>query len=358
MNTAATAKFTTDDQRWEAVSHRDRLADGCFFYAVKTTGVYCRPTCSSRLPKRVNVRFFLTCGDAERAGYRACKKCGPKASGPTPIPDAVVRACRMIEEADEPPSLNDLAGAVGLSPFYFHRLFKSVVGVTPKSYADARRMLRFQDGLLEGRPITRAIYDAGFGSSSRCYEGAADNLGMTPSAYRNGGTGQVIRYAVAQCHLGWVLVAATDRGICGIEFGGTAAALRSAFKARFPAAVLRGDDADFAAWVAEVLALIEAPDRRFDLPLDIQGTAFQRRVWEALRAIPAGSTATYADIAARIGSPSAVRAVARACAANPVAVVVPCHRVVGTDGQLKGYRWGVQRKRALLDREADARARS
>jgi AraC family transcriptional regulator of adaptative response/methylated-DNA-[protein]-cysteine methyltransferase len=350
MTPAAPAKFSTDDSRWAAVLRRDRQADGAFVYAVKTTGVYCRPACPARLPNRTNVLFFPTGRDAERAGYRACKRCGQSAGH-----DAVVRACQMIDEAAEPPSLNELAGAVGLSPFYFHRLFRSVVGVTPKSYADARRIRRFQEGLREGQPVTRAMYEAGFGSSSRCYEGASDSLGMTPSAYRKGGAGQVIRVAVAPCHLGWVLVAATEKGVCGIEFGDTAGALREGLATRFPNAELRSDDPDFAAWVKTVLSLIDAPGNALELPLDIRGTAFQRRVWEALRAIPAGSTATYGEVAVRIGSPAAVRAVANACAANPVAVAIPCHRVVGQDGELRGYRWGLRRKQALLEREAGRR---
>jgi AraC family transcriptional regulator of adaptative response/methylated-DNA-[protein]-cysteine methyltransferase len=352
MSPATARTFSTDDLRWTAVLRRDRQADGAFVYAVKTTGVYCRPACPSRLPKRDNVVFFASGREARRAGYRPCKRCGPSADDPTPVPDAIVRACRIIDEAPEPPSLNELAEAVGLSPFYFHRLFKAVVGVTPKSYADARRMRRFQDGLREGQPVTRAMYEAGFASSSRCYEGAAAQLGMTPSAYRNGGAGQVIRVAVAPCHLGWVLVAATEKGVCRIEFGDTADSLREGLAARFPNAELRGDDGDFAAWVEGVLHLIDDPGGALALPLDVQGTAFQRRVWEALRAIPAGSTASYGEIAARIGSPAAVRAVAGACAANPVAVAIPCHRVIGQDGELRGYRWGLRRKRALLEREA------
>jgi AraC family transcriptional regulator of adaptative response/methylated-DNA-[protein]-cysteine methyltransferase len=347
--------FSTDQQRWDAVLRRNREADGVFVCAVRTTGVYCRPSCPSRRPRRENVSFYAHCADAERAGYRSCKRCTPKAPR-TDVPDAVVRACRLIEEAAEPPALDELAGAVGLSPFYFHRLFTRVVGVTPKGYAAARRVRRFQEGLLRGKDVTTAIYDAGFGSSSRCYERASGVLGMTPTEYRNGGAGNLIRYAVAECSLGWVLVAATDRGVSAIEFGDTKAALREGLEARFPAAELCGDDPDFAGWVAEVLSLIESPGRSPDLPLDVRGTAFQRRVWEALRAIPCGSTATYAEIAKRIGAPTAVRAVARACAANPVAVAVPCHRVIGKDGGLHGYRWGIARKRALLKREADARA--
>ncbi len=352
MGQATDNPYATDDLRWTALVQRDAQAGGAFLYGVKTTGVYCRPTCPSRLPNRRNVRFFSTSTDAERAGYRACKKCRPQTRQDSRPPDAVVRACQLIEAAEEMPSLAELAAAVGLSPFHFHRLFKAVLGITPKGYAQARRMERFQQGLQNGQPVTTALYSAGFGSSSRCYEKTADNLGMTPSQYRNGGAGQTIRFAVAECYLGWALVAATERGVCMIAFDDSPAVLRSELAARFPKAQLRADDPGLAAWVEPVLALLEAPGRHFDLPLDIQGTAFQRRVWQALQEIPLGTTATYAEVAQRIGSPTAVRAVARACAANPVAVVVPCHRVVGSDGALRGYRWGVERKRQLLRREA------
>jgi len=350
---ATSQTFDTDDQKWHAVVLRDRRGDGLFFYAVRTTGVFCRPSCFSRVPRRPNVQFFHTCDEAERAGFRACKKCTPRAARGR-VPEAVAQACRMIEEAEQPPPLNELAGAAGLSPFYFHRLFKNVVGVTPKAYAAARRVQRFQDGLASGRSVTTAMYDAGFGSSSRCYESAAAHLGMTPSQYKNGGSGHLIRFAVAECYLGWVLVAATERGICVIEFGDTDAALLDELKARFPNAELRSDDADFRTWVRKVLAYIEAPVGGLDLPLDIQGTAFQRRVWQALQSIPAGTTATYAEIAEQIGQPSAQRAVAQACGANPVAVAIPCHRVLRTGGEVGGYRWGVKRKHAILEREVGA----
>lgn len=342
-------EFDTDDDRWTAVTQRDVRADGVFLYAVKTTGIFCRPTCPSRLPNQGNVAFFSSCEQAERAGYRACKKCQPKAA--SNFPDAVLRACKMIEEADEPPTLDALAAAVGLSPFYFHKLFKSVVGVTPKGYAAARRVERFRDGLKENQTVTQAIYDAGFGSSSRCYENVGANLGMTPTEYRSGGAGQTIRLAVVECRFGWVAVAATERGVCMIEFGDTPDALRVEVTARFPNADLNNGDDTFRRWIAVVVEQIEMPGRAVDLPLDVHGTAFQRKVWEALKAIPAGMTVTYTDIAKRIGQPAAVRAVANACAANPVAVVIPCHRVVRTDGNLSGYRWGIDRKRQLLEYE-------
>jgi AraC family transcriptional regulator, regulatory protein of adaptative response / methylated-DNA-[protein]-cysteine methyltransferase len=346
------ASFTTNDQRWQALVSRKRHADGLFLYGVKTTGVYCRPACSSRLPNRNNVRFFSTWADAERSGYRACKKCQPKSTRSVHVPEAVVRACQMIEAAERLPSLAELAAAVGLSEFYFHRRFKQVVGVTPKAYAAAQRIERLRVGLRQRQPITQAIFGAGFVSSSRCYESAADNLGMTPSDYKKGGAGQTIRFALAECYLGWLLVAATDRGICMIQLADTPDCLRSELATRFPEAELRENESDFREWVDQVVTFIEASDDCLQLPLDIQGTAFQRRVWEALQAIPAGATTTYSEIAAQIGRPSAVRAVARACAANELAIAVPCHRVVRADGHLSGYRWGIERKKALLAREA------
>jgi AraC family transcriptional regulator of adaptative response/methylated-DNA-[protein]-cysteine methyltransferase len=353
MKHSRDATFGTDEERWNAVTQRDRQAEGEFIYAVRTTGVYCRPTCSSRRPNRENVVFFEKYEDAERAGYRACRKCRPKtASGRPQLPEAIIQACKLIEEAEEPPTLEELAGAVGLSPYYFHRLFKKVVGVTPKGFVAAQRVRRLQDGLLRGRRVAEAIYDAGFGSSSRCYERVGDILGMTPSKYKDGAAGLEIRFAVAKSYLGWVLVAATERGICVIDFGDRPENLRERLLARFPKAILLDDDPDFAAWVAQVLAFIEAPSRGLDLPLDIHGTAFQQRVWRALQTIPSGSTASYAEVARRIGSPTAVRAVAGACASNPIAVAIPCHRVVRSDGNLGGYRWGVERKRALAAREA------
>ena len=353
MNHSRDTTFATDEERWNAVIRRDRQADGKFIYAVRTTGVYCRPPCASRRPNRGNVVYFETYEEAEQAGYRACRKCRPTgASGPSQPPSAIIRACRLIEEAEEPPTLEELAGAVGLSSYYFHRLFKKVLGVTPKGFAAAQRVRRLQEGLLQGRAVTEAIYDAGFASSSRCYEGVGEMLGMTPSKYKKGAAGLKIRFAVAKSYLGWVLVAATERGICVIEFGDTPEKLRERLFARFPKAILLDDDRDFAAWVAQVVTFIEAPSRGLDLPLDIHGTAFQQRVWRALQAIPSGSTATYAEVARRIGSPTAVRAVAGACASNPIAVAIPCHRVVRGDGKLGGYRWGAERKRALTAREA------
>jgi AraC family transcriptional regulator of adaptative response/methylated-DNA-[protein]-cysteine methyltransferase len=346
--------FVTDVERWNALMNRDPLAADSFVYGVKTTGVYCRPTCSSRLPKQGNVDFFARCGQAERRGYRACKKCKPNVPGSSSLAaNAVVGICKMIEDADELPSLAELAHAAGLSPFYFHRLFKKIVGVTPRAYGAACRVKRFQTRLRTEHSVTKAIYGAGFGSSSRCYEKASHTLGMTPSEYRNGAVGQSIRFAVVECFLGRMIVAATERGICLIEFGDEPDDLRAVLTTRFPKADLLEGDSAFLGWVGQVVAYIETPRSGFSLPLDIQGTVFQRKVWEALQTIPVGTTATYADIARQIGKPTAVRAVARACAANKLAVAIPCHRVVRADGDLSGYRWGVPRKRKLLEREAE-----
>ena len=356
MKQATEPVFETNDQRWNALVQRNRQADGAFFYAVKTTGVYCRPHCSARRPHRHNVEFFPSWVDAEHAGYRACRRCHPqRLSNPSSIPETMARACRIIEEAEKSLPLAALAATVGFSPFHFQRLFKETVGVTPKAYAMAHRARRFQESLREERSVTQAMYEAGFGSSSRCYEKAADHLGMTPSEYRKGGAGQRVRHAMVRCDLGWMLVAATERGICAIEFDDGPERLRERLAARFPAAELRGNDSELTEWMERVLAALDEPGCALDLPLDIRGTAFQWRVWQALRAIPAGSTASYADIARTIGKPSAARAVARACASNPVAVLIPCHRIVRGDGGLGGYRWDLRRKQALLDREAARR---
>ncbi|GAB6845741.1 AraC family transcriptional regulator of adaptative response/methylated-DNA-[protein]-cysteine methyltransferase [Methylorubrum rhodinum] len=341
-----------DDARWTALAARDPLADGRFVYAVRTTGVYCRPSCAARRPKPENVTFHATCAEAEAAGFRPCLRCRPNAPSRTERhAEAVARACRLIEAAETPPSLYALAQAVGLSPFHFHRVFREATGITPKAYATARRADRAAAGLQEAASVTEAIYAAGYAAPSRFYAGAAERLGMSPSAYRKGGIGARIRFAVAPCALGTVLVAATERGVCAILLGDNPEALARDLRDRFPRAELIGGDAGFEAWVARVVSFVEAPGRGLDLPLDIGGTAFQQRVWTALRAIPPGRTATYAEIARAIGEPAAVRAVAMACGANRLAVAIPCHRVVRSDGSLSGYRWGVERKRDLLARE-------
>jgi AraC family transcriptional regulator of adaptative response/methylated-DNA-[protein]-cysteine methyltransferase len=344
-----------DEARWAAVVVRDREADGRFYYSVRTTGVYCRPSCAARLALRENVAFHETPAAAEAAGFRPCKRCKPTQP---PLAErqaqAVAKACRLIDEAETPPPLAALAEAAGLSPHHFHRVFKAVTGLTPKAYADARRAERVREGLAQAGSVTEAIYDAGFNSSGRFYEQSGRVLGMTPTRFRKGGQGAKVRFAIAQSSLGAILVAATDQGVCAIQMGDDPETLARELQDRFDQAELVGDDPAFDALVARVVGLVEQPSRGADLPLDVRGTAFQQRVWQALREIPAGATASYAEIAARIGQPRAVRAVAQACASNALAVAIPCHRVVRTDGALSGYRWGVERKRALLDREAAA----
>jgi AraC family transcriptional regulator, regulatory protein of adaptative response / methylated-DNA-[protein]-cysteine methyltransferase len=341
------------EERWQAVKRRDPAFDGKFLFAVRTTGIYCRPSCASRPAKRENVSFFETDEAAEKAGYRACKRCRPdKLGAPDPQVEAVKRACKRIEQAEEAPKLAELAASAALSPYHFHRVFKAITGVTPKAYAAETRARRAADKLRTAETVTEAIYDAGFNSSSRFYESTEARLGMTPGAVRRGGAGARIRFAVGQASLGAVLVAATNKGVCAIMLGDDPEALVRDLQDRFPRAELHGADAEFERMVAQVVGLVEAPRQRLDLPLDIRGTAFQQKVWAALSAIPPGKTATYTEIARAIGQPKAVRAVAQACGANPLAIAIPCHRVVRSDGDLSGYRWGVERKRKLIDREA------
>jgi AraC family transcriptional regulator of adaptative response/methylated-DNA-[protein]-cysteine methyltransferase len=345
--------FQSDDDRWAAVVGRDRHADGAFYYSVRTTGVFCRPSCAARQPRRENVRFHSTCEAAVAAGFRPCKRCRPDepALGERRAA-SVEQACRLIEAAEEMPSLDVLAHAAGLSRFHFHRVFKTVTGVTPRAYAAAHRARRVREELSRSGTVTEAIYDAGFNSNGRFYATASDVLGMTPTRFRTGGTGTVIRFALGQCSLGAILVAATARGVCAILLGDEPGALVRDLQERFPNAELIGGDETFEQVVARVVGLVEAPALGLDLPLDVQGTAFQQRVWQALREIPAGTTASYTAVARRIGAPNAVRAVAHACASNAIAVAIPCHRVVRSGGALAGYRWGVERKRVLLEREA------
>jgi AraC family transcriptional regulator of adaptative response/methylated-DNA-[protein]-cysteine methyltransferase len=346
------AGFTSEEERWDAVVRRDGAADGAFYYSVRTTGVYCRPACASRRARRENVAFHATCADAERAGFRPCKRCRPnEAALAGRHAAAVAKACRLMESADDAPDLGALAAAAGMSRFHFHRVFRAVTGVTPKAYADARRRQRVREELSRNRTVTEAIYRAGFNSSGRFYANSTEILGMTPTEFRAGGQDAAMRYASGECSLGTVLVAATEKGVCAILLGDDAATLARDLAQRFPRAALISDR-DFERTVARVVRFVEAPGIGLDLPLDVRGTAFQERVWQALRAIPAGSRTSYREIAERIGAPTAVRAVARACAANSLAVAIPCHRVLRQDGGLAGYRWGVERKRALLEREA------
>ena len=341
------------DPRWAAVAARDRRADGTFYYSVETTGVYCRPSCPSRRANPKNVRFHRTTAEAERAGFRPCRRCKPDQPPLEQLHAATVaEICRAIEAADETPSLAALAKRAGLSPYHFHRVFKAVTGVTPRAYAAAHRTERVRRELEKrSKTVTEAIYDAGFNSGGRFYETSDQLLGMTPTDYRAGGAETEMRFAVGECSLGSILVAQSAKGVCAILLGDDPEALVRDLEDRFPRATLVGGDAAFEQIVAKVIGFVERPALGLDLPLDVRGTAFQQRVWQALREIPAGSTASYTEIAARIGAPTGARAVAQACGANPLAVAIPCHRVVRTDGSLSGYRWGVERKRTLLRRE-------
>ena len=343
------------DPRWQAIVRRDRQADGAFYYSVKTTGVYCRPSCAARLPNPRNVRFHRTREEAERAGFRPCRRCKPDLPPIDQRHAATIAAiCRAIDSSQEVPSLALLARRAGLSPHHFHRVFKTVTGLTPRAYAAAGRAKRVRERLTRSTSVTEAIYDSGFNSGGRFYEESGRILGMTPSSYRAGGSRSEIRFAVGECSLGSILVAQSGKGVCAIFLGDDPDALVRDLQDRFPSATLIGGDAGFEQLVARVVGFVEAPGIGLDLPLDVRGTAFQQRVWQALRKIPAGATASYAEIAARIGAPTSARAVAQACAANPLAVAIPCHRVVRNDGALSGYRWGVERKRALLSREGAA----
>lgn len=344
-----------EDPRWARVLARDRTADGQFWYSVATTGVYCRPSCPSRPANPENVGFHESLEAARATGFRPCKRCKP--DGPSLDAEnaaIVAKACRLIESSEEAPSLAELAATVGRSPGYLHRLFKASTGLTPKDYATGHRAARVREKLTADNTVTEAIYGAGFNSSGRFYEKSTEMLGMTPSRYRAGGENEDIRFAVGDSSLGAILVASSAKGVAAILIGDDPDDLARDLQDRFPKARLIGGDAEYEALVAKVVGLVEAPGLGLDLPLDVRGTAFQQRVWQALREIPAGETASYTDIALRIGLPKAVRAVAGACAANNIALAIPCHRVVRNDGALSGYAWGVERKRAFLEREKAA----
>jgi AraC family transcriptional regulator of adaptative response/methylated-DNA-[protein]-cysteine methyltransferase len=346
---------TERDPRWARVVTRDPSADGQFWYSVATTGIYCRPSCPSRAANPENVTLHDTLEQARATGCRPCRRCHP--DGPTleqTNAAVIAKACRLIEQSEDRLTLDDLANAVELSPGHFHRLFKAATGLTPKGYAVAHRAGRVRKGLTTSDTVTTAIYDAGFGSDSRFYEKSTHLLGMTPTSYRAGGANEAIRFAVGQCSLGAILVASSEKGVASILIGDDPEALVRELQDQFPKARLIGGNEDYERLIARVVGFIEAPALGLDLPLDVRGTAFQQRVWQALRTIPAGKTVTYTDIARAIGSPTSVRAVAGACAANAIAVAIPCHRVIRNDGALSGYRWGVDRKRILIDREASA----
>ncbi|HVP43320.1 MAG TPA: bifunctional DNA-binding transcriptional regulator/O6-methylguanine-DNA methyltransferase Ada [Terriglobales bacterium] len=350
--------MSNDDPRWAAVLAHDRKQDGRFFYAVRTTGVYCRPSCPSRRPRRDNVRFFATAEEAERAGFRPCLRCQPLAVRPGDARAASVeRICRYIEEhLDEPVRLGALGRRFGMSPFHLQRTFKSVLGITPREYAETCRMRSLKNGLHSGRNVTEAMHEAGYGSTSRLYEKTDGQLGMTPSLYRLGANKITIRYATVNSPLGRLLVAATDKGICSIAFGDSEASLLKGLRKEYPKAQFKRAEVVLHRWIGALLQQMYGEPADTPLPLDIRATAFQRRVWQHLRSIPFGSTRSYSEVARDIGEPSATRAVARACATNPVAIAIPCHRVVRSDGGLGGYRWGIERKKQLLEREAEARS--
>ncbi len=342
----------SDEESWKAVIARDSNFDGKLVFAVATTGVYCRPSCAARRPRRENVTFFSRPELAETAGFRECLRCRPRSFSGNPQSDVAKEMCRYIEQhLDEPITLERLGKAFRLSPFHLQRRFKAAIGITPREYADSCRMRRLKRNLQSGDNVTRAMYDAGYGSSSRLYEKTASQLGMTPDNYRRGAIAATIRYACADSPLGRMLIAATQRGVCSIQFAGSDGELIEGLKREFPFAVRKPDEGGLQTWIAALLSKMTGKELDANLPLDIRATAFQRRVWNYLRSIPFGATRSYSQVAKAIGQPTASRAVARACATNPVAVAIPCHRVVREDGNASGYRWGVERKKALLDLE-------
>ena len=352
MATKQETQTMTDQTMWQAVCDNDGRFDGQFVVAVKTTGIYCRPSCRARLPKRKNVDFYPSNVAAEAAGFRACKKCKPdtEAAGRH---DEIVRAvvAEIEDAADQAPTLADLAAAVGSSPAHLQRTFAAVMGLSPREYAEARRSQRFRGRLRAGDDIAGALYEAGYGSSSRVYENAAERFGMTPATYKKGGLGARLRFTIADCALGRVIVAATEKGIAFVGFGDDDGTLETELREEFPAADIGRDDRALGTWVRALVGHLAGQTREIDLPLDVCATAFQWRVWQALRTIPYGEVRTYREIAETIGAPKASRAVGRACATNPVSIVIPCHRALGSDGRLHGYRWGLGRKQHIIDEE-------
>jgi AraC family transcriptional regulator, regulatory protein of adaptative response / methylated-DNA-[protein]-cysteine methyltransferase len=346
-----------DDPRWNAVVARDSARDGEYVFAVVTTGVYCRPSCPARRPRRENVTFYSRPDQAEKAGFRACLRCRPRSISGNPQSDSAKAVCRYIEQhLDEPITLERLGKVFRQSPFHLQRRFKAALGITPREYADSCRLRQLKRNLQAGESVTRAMYDAGYGSSSRLYEKTAAQLGMTPDKYRRGAIAASIRYACADSPLGRMLIAATDRGVCAIQFARSDGELIEGLKREFPFAVRKPDEGGLQAWVAALLSKMTGGELNAALPLDIRATAFQRRVWTYLQSIPFGATRSYGQVAKAIGQPTASRAVARACATNPVAVAIPCHRVVREDGNISGYRWGVERKKTLLELEGAGRS--
>jgi AraC family transcriptional regulator of adaptative response/methylated-DNA-[protein]-cysteine methyltransferase len=357
-NKVSTSGTVADDPRWVRIVARDKSADGIFWYSVLTTGVYCRPSCPSRIANPKNVQIHSTLAEAKATGFRPCRRCNPddrSADDETAV--LVAKACRLIDNSEEELSLDALATRVGRSSSHFHRLFKATTGLTPKEYADAHRAPRIREGLMKNTSVTEAIYDAGFNSSGRFYEKSKELLGMTPTQYRTGGANEEINFALGQTTLGSILVASSKKGVVAILLGDDPDKFLRELQDRFPKAKLIGADKEYEKLVAHVVGFIEAPNQGLNLPLDIRGTAFQQRVWRVLQGIPAGKTVSYAEIAKKIGSPKLVRAVAGACAANNIAVTIPCHRVVRTDGSLSGYAWGIDRKRQLIDRERKQKTR-
>ncbi len=343
-----------EKQLWQAIESRDGRWDGKFVFAVESTGVYCRPSCPARRPRQANVKYFPAPDEAERAGFRACRRCNPRED---PGLALVERACRRIE-AGTGSRLGELAAEFGVAEQRLTRLFRKHLGITPRQYAESRRIDRFRSEVRNGRSVTDALYEAGYGSGSRLYERASDELGMTPATYRRGGRGATIAYSVVQCALGRLLVAGTGRGICAVALGNAEAGLEAALYLEFPGAEIERDENRLRQWTSSLVRQLEGQEPSAELPLDVRATGFQRRVWEELRKIPWGETRTYGEIARAVGQPTAARAVARACATNPAALVIPCHRVVPASGGTGGYRWGAARKSRLLKAEAGCSPRS